>query len=145
MHGTGDNQCPLILCIKVWSTHYRECGSVSRDKVYEFIKKLGKYEDSTLTTKINSIFKTAERHQCCIWWGQTPCQIWKKSRSRKMEFWTISAECPKEGTGSVHSHATMTVDSTSQTYPGRQCEQQDQNFNWELLWAKWKFCVLETD
>lgn len=65
-------------------TYYRVCGSVTRDKAYGLINKLVRYEDGTLPTEVITIFKTVKKHQCCIWWGQTPCQTWKNSRSGKM-------------------------------------------------------------
>lgn len=125
--------------------YYRVCGSVTRDKAYELINKFVKYEHDTLSTKVISVFKTVERHQCCIWWGRTPCQTWKDSRSGKMVNAALNNIYWAPWGRDWLCTLSMTVDSTSQTHSGRQHEQQDQNFNWELLWAKRKFCVHETD
>lgn len=135
----------FILRIKVSSTRYSVRDSITRDMQMGLLINWSSMKMVHYPQKLSASYKTAERHQGCIWWGQTPRQTWKNPSGgrQQMEFWTISTEYPKEGT--VHSHATMTVDSTSQAHPGRQWEQQDQNFNWELLWTKWNFSVLETD
>lgn len=70
-----------------------------------------------------SISKKGKSHQ---WWAHTDeltdsslnLEKTLQVERRQMQFWTTTNECPVEGTGSVHSHVTMTAILSHKHTPG---------------------------